>query len=76
MSPGQRSKGVCCNAEPRAVRYSDLGGIESVLHDIRELVEYPLQHPEVTLHTLLTWFAPTVLQRQDDCGIPFRISKV
>ncbi|CAL5227006.1 g9897 [Coccomyxa viridis] len=33
--------------EPRPVRYSDLGGIEAVLHDIRELVEYPLQHPEV-----------------------------
>ena len=36
-----------CNAEPRSVRYTDLGGIEAVLHDIRELVEYPLQHPEV-----------------------------
>ena len=34
-------------AEPRSVRYTDLGGIEAVLHDIRELVEYPLQHPEV-----------------------------
>ena len=40
------SGGPCC-AEPRAVRYSDLGGIEAVLDDIRELVEYPLQHPEV-----------------------------
>ncbi len=71
-----RFKGVCHNAEPRAVRYSDLGGIESVLHDIRELVEYPLQHPEVSLHTLLTRFAPTVPQRQDDSDIPFQISGV
>ena len=39
--------GCPCCAEPRAVRYSDLGGIEAVLDDIRELVEYPLQHPEV-----------------------------
>ena len=39
---------ACC-AEPRAVCYSDLGGIEAVLDDIRELVEYPLQHPEVKI---------------------------
>ena len=36
-------------AEPRSVRYTDLGGIEAVLSDIKELVEYPLQHPEVLL---------------------------
>lgn len=32
---------------PLPVRYKDLGGIEEVLSDIRELVEYPLAHPEV-----------------------------
>lgn len=31
------------------MRYTDLGGIEAVLSDIKELVEYPLQHPEVLL---------------------------
>ena len=31
------------------MRYNDLGGIEAVLNDIKELVEYPLQHPEVLL---------------------------
>ena len=31
----------------RPVRYSDLGGIEDVLSDIKELIEYPLAHPEV-----------------------------
>lgn len=35
-------------AEPRAVHYSDLGGIEAVLADIRELVEHPLRHPEAS----------------------------
>ncbi|EIE24941.1 AAA-domain-containing protein [Coccomyxa subellipsoidea C-169] len=35
------------SAEPRPVRYADLGGIEAVLSDIKELVEYPLRHPEV-----------------------------
>jgi ribosome biogenesis ATPase len=29
------------------VCYEDLGGIEEVLSDIRELIEYPLKHPEV-----------------------------
>lgn len=43
------SSGSACCAEPRAVRYSDLGGIEAVLDDIRELVQYPLQHPEVKI---------------------------
>ncbi len=33
-------------AAPRAVRYSDLGGIEAVLRDITELIEYPLAYPE------------------------------
>jgi hypothetical protein len=36
-------------AEPRPVRYADLGGIETVLADIRELVERPLRHPEVQI---------------------------
>jgi ribosome biogenesis ATPase len=32
---------------PSPVRYSDLGGVEAVLEDIKELIEYPLKHPEV-----------------------------
>jgi len=34
-------------AAPRPIRYCDLGGIEEVLSDIRETIEYPLKHPEV-----------------------------
>jgi ribosome biogenesis ATPase len=34
-------------APPRSVTYQDLGGIEEVLAEIRELIEYPLKHPEV-----------------------------
>eukprot|EP00949_MAST-11_sp_MAST-11-sp1_P003703 g3703.t1 len=30
--------------------YSDLGGVETVLQDIRELIEYPLTHPEIYTH--------------------------
>lgn len=29
--------------------YADLGGIDNVLEDIKELIERPLQHPEVRL---------------------------
>lgn len=32
---------------PKPVTYADLGGIEAVLNDIKELIEYPLKHPEV-----------------------------
>ena len=31
-------------------RYSDLGGIDGTLRAIRELIEYPLSHPEVFSH--------------------------
>lgn len=32
---------------PKRIFYSDLGGIDDVLADIRQLIEYPLMHPEV-----------------------------
>lgn len=47
------SKGMVSTASksfltaPKKLRYSDLGGLEDVLSEIKELVEYPLKHPEV-----------------------------
>jgi ribosome biogenesis ATPase len=32
------------------LRYSDLGGMEHVLQDVRELIERPLTHPEIYSH--------------------------
>ena len=32
---------------PRPITYADLGGMEAVLAQVREVVEYPLAHPEV-----------------------------
>lgn len=32
------------------VSFADVGGIEPILQDIRELIEYPLAHPEVYAH--------------------------
>ncbi|GBF93534.1 ribosome biogenesis ATPase [Raphidocelis subcapitata] len=44
---GGRARGGSMVATPRPLRYCDLGGIEEVLADIRETIEYPLKHPEV-----------------------------
>ncbi|CAN0428729.1 unnamed protein product [Hapterophycus canaliculatus] len=34
----------------RSCRYDDLGGISGILQEVRELIEYPLVHPEVYAH--------------------------
>jgi ribosome biogenesis ATPase len=31
-------------------RYSDFGGIQTILQEVKELIEYPLTHPEVYAH--------------------------
>jgi ribosome biogenesis ATPase len=44
-------KGPSYTVEERpTLRYSDLGGIENVLQDIKELIEYPFTHPEIYEH--------------------------
>lgn len=45
---------VLLGAGPRQVTYADLGGIDSVLSDIKELIEHPLQHPEVMTNLEIT----------------------
>lgn len=37
-------------SDPPRVRFSDIGGVESALQDVRELIEYPLRHPEIYEH--------------------------
>ena len=39
--------GLAARKDRPTVRYSDLGGIEYVLQDVRELIERPLMHPEI-----------------------------
>eukprot|EP00644_Phytophthora_capsici_P011026 jgi/Phyca11/104066/e_gw1.9.725.1 len=36
--------------ERPTARYSDVGGIQTILQEVRELIEYPLTHPEVYAH--------------------------
>lgn len=37
-------------ARERPIRYSDLGGLDREIQQIRELVEYPLRQPEIFTH--------------------------
>lgn len=37
-------------AERPSLRLADLGGIDRILQDVRELIEYPLKHPEIYVH--------------------------
>ena len=46
---GSGSSRVAPTPRP-AVRYRDVGGAETVLQDVRELIEYPLTHPEIYRH--------------------------
>lgn len=39
--------GLAARKDRPTARYSDLGGIEYVLQDVRELIERPLMHPEI-----------------------------
>ena len=45
-APGGGGGGSSIVERPSA-RYSDIGGIESVLQEVRQLIEYPLSHPEI-----------------------------
>ncbi|CAI5720801.1 unnamed protein product [Peronospora destructor] len=47
-NPAEESRGFV--VERPTARYSDVGGIQTILQEVRELVEYPLTHPEVYAH--------------------------
>ncbi|KAG2428143.1 hypothetical protein HXX76_011823 [Chlamydomonas incerta] len=47
MAGGGGAAGGSAVTAAKPVTYADLGGVEEVLADIRELIEYPLRHPEV-----------------------------
>lgn len=49
-SGDEKSSAVRGVAERPTVRYEDLGGIEAILQDIRELIERPMMHPEIYTH--------------------------
>ncbi|KAK8807299.1 hypothetical protein WA158_004058 [Blastocystis sp. Blastoise] len=49
-------------------RYSDLAGIETILQDLRELIEYPLSHPEIYTHLGITPPRGILLHGPPGCG--------
>lgn len=48
--PRGEENGLAARKDRPTARYSDLGGIESVLQDVRECIERPLTHPEIFAH--------------------------
>lgn len=49
-------------------RYSDLGGVEELLADIRELIEWPLMHPEIYQHLGVAPPVGVLLHGPPGCG--------
>jgi len=49
-------------------RYSNLGGISSLLKQLRELIEYPLSHPELFLHLGVEPPRGVLLRGPPGCG--------
>jgi SpoVK/Ycf46/Vps4 family AAA+-type ATPase len=45
-----KKKKTTVQVERPSLRYNDVGGIDHVLQEIRELVEYPFTHPEIYRH--------------------------
>jgi len=43
-------KGSSRAAEVGTMKFRDLGGVEKLLQQVRELIEYPLAHPEIYAH--------------------------
>ena len=53
---------------PLPVTYADLGGIDDVLQDVKELVEYPLTHPEVYAYLGVSPPRGVLLHGPPGCG--------
>ncbi|KAL7554395.1 hypothetical protein ACHAWF_017842 [Thalassiosira exigua] len=49
-------------------RYSDLGGVSPLLQQLRELIEYPLSHPELFLHLGVEPPRGVLLRGPPGCG--------
>ncbi|KAM3571835.1 hypothetical protein VYU27_006133 [Nannochloropsis oceanica] len=48
--PSSSSSSLSVLVERPSARFADLAGIDGVLQDVRELIEYPLTYPEVYAH--------------------------
>lgn len=48
--PKSESTGKLVSTGEHKVTYADVGGVDSILQDIRELIEWPMTHPEIYSH--------------------------
>ncbi len=66
----RRVKNPSANGTPEVptTRYSDLGGIENVLQDVKELIERPFKHPEIYRHLGVTPPRGILLHGPPGCG--------
>eukprot|EP00163_Fabomonas_tropica_P012229 TRINITY_DN234_c0_g1_i14.p1 TRINITY_DN234_c0_g1~~TRINITY_DN234_c0_g1_i14.p1 ORF type:complete len:307 (+),score=104.11 TRINITY_DN234_c0_g1_i14:530-1450(+) len=62
------SEGPLSNNMIPKVKYSDLGGMEDVLQEVRELIEYPLTHPEIYTHLGVEPARGILLHGPPGCG--------
>ena len=65
--PGGGGRGISLSERPIA-RYSDLGGIEDLLQEVKELIEWPLTHPEVYEHLGIAPPRGILLHGPPGCG--------
>mmetsp|Transcript_30424 Transcript_30424/g.51868 ORF Transcript_30424/g.51868 Transcript_30424/m.51868 type:complete len:1068 (-) Transcript_30424:96-3299(-) len=68
-NPYSSSSAMLLQPSPRPIeRYSNLGGISSLLTQLRELIEYPLSHPELFLHLGVEPPRGVLLRGPPGCG--------
>lgn len=53
---------------PPKMRYSDLGGIDKCIEEVRELIEAPIAHPEIFLHLNIAPPRGVLLHGPPGCG--------
>eukprot|EP00535_Pseudo-nitzschia_heimii_P002194 CAMPEP_0197185230 /NCGR_PEP_ID=MMETSP1423-20130617/11481_1 /TAXON_ID=476441 /ORGANISM="Pseudo-nitzschia heimii, Strain UNC1101" /LENGTH=836 /DNA_ID=CAMNT_0042636239 /DNA_START=193 /DNA_END=2703 /DNA_ORIENTATION=- len=67
--PGKEAAATICEPIPRpSERYTDLGGVEDILTQIRQLVEYPLVRPELYRHLGVDPPRGVLLRGPPGCG--------
>mmetsp|Transcript_3097 Transcript_3097/g.4360 ORF Transcript_3097/g.4360 Transcript_3097/m.4360 type:complete len:1145 (+) Transcript_3097:240-3674(+) len=67
--PFQTSSSNLTSPSPRPKeRYSDLGGMSTILSQIRQLIEYPLAHPELFTHLGIDPPRGVLLRGPPGCG--------
>jgi len=64
----ERAVGLPGTSERPSVGYADLGGMEGPLQAVRELVEYPLTHPEIFAHLGVSPPRGLLLHGPPGCG--------